>query len=284
VMVIDDLSSGHPENINPAAEFHLTDILYMREWVMHFKPSAIIHLAAQPSLRKSIDDPVEDATVNILGTLAAIEAAKAVGAYVVMASTSAVYDSSGKPPHRETDRVAPNLPYGIAKAAAEAYLLNSGLSCAALRYGNFYGPRQRKVGENQLVPHCLGYLLRGEPFIINGDGFKTRDFVYVGDIARANVLAAEQRIPGVYNCGTGNETHVGMICNELARLTESLPVFQHGPEKPGEARHVRLDSSKAASWWKAETSITEGLRRTVAHELQQRDAIAGQAAGGINDG
>jgi UDP-glucose 4-epimerase len=146
---------------------------------------AICHQAAQPSLRRSIDDPAHDALVNIVGTINVIQAAKACGAHVVFASTSAVYDPAGGA-FTEDSPIRPNLPYGIAKATAEQYLQHSGISHTILRYGNVYGPRQIQVGENQLIPHCLAHILDGKPFVINGDGEQTRDFVYVEDIARAN--------------------------------------------------------------------------------------------------
>lgn len=269
VVVFDNLSSGRRENINHRAMTVLRDITegdVFAEFVRQFKPDAVCHQAAQPSLRRSLEDPCADADINIIGTLKVIQAAKAAGAYMVMASTSAVYDPDGKLPYLESDPVRPNLPYGIAKAAGEMYLTNSGLQAAVLRYGNVYGPRQIKVGENQLVPHCLGFLLRGEPFVINGDGFQTRDFVYVGDIARANVDAIEHGVTGTFNIATGQPCSVGLVCLELAVQcgTEyKNELFEHGPAKPGEPKHVRLDNHKAAYWWRPRVDLQEGLSLTV---------------------
>jgi UDP-glucose 4-epimerase len=202
VWVLDNFSSGHYANFDPpGAHVLLKDIV-------EFGPDdlspfdAICHQAAQPSLRRSIDDPAHDALVNIIGTINVIQAAKAYGAHVVFASTSAVYDPAGGA-FTEDSPIRPNLPYGIAKATAEQYLRHSGISHTILRYGNVYGPRQVQVGENQLIPHCLAHILDGKPFVINGDGEQTRDFVYVEDIARANVLATEGRVNGTFNCASG---------------------------------------------------------------------------------
>jgi UDP-glucose 4-epimerase len=269
VVVADDMSSGRIENI-PA----------VRRWACNIARDeffatvegggfdAICHQAAQPSLRRSLDDPAHDAAVNIVGTLNVIVAAKACGAHVVFASTSAVYDTANQewPPFREDDDTIPVTPYGLAKLTAERYLELSGISHTILRYGNVYGPRQVQVGENQLVPHCLAHLLDGAPFVIHGDGQQTRDFVYVGDIARANVLAIEGRVQGTFNVGTGNGTSVSEVCAILANLCDKPRAFRLGAAKAGEARHVALDSSRARDvlGWVAQAPLTAGLRETVA--------------------
>lgn len=272
VTVYDDLSSGQLESVPDAATFVAGDVSEpviigdgFRAHESGFCFDAICHQAAQPSLRRSLDDPAHDALVNIVGTINVIQVAKACGAHVVFASTSAVYDPAGGV-FTEESPIMPNLPYGIAKATAEQYLIHSGVSYTILRYGNVYGPRQVQVGENQLIPHCLAHLLDGQPFVINGDGEQTRDFVYVEDIARANVLAIEGRLQGIFNCGTGHGTPVNAICHSLADSCGLYRVFQHGPAKPGEAQHVALDSTRAAEvlGWQAQIGLAEGLRRTVA--------------------
>jgi UDP-glucose 4-epimerase len=278
VWVVDDLSSGQKINI-PAVRFWACDIAYSDGFLATVEticPDAICHQAAQPSLRRSIDNPPHDALVNIVGTINVIQAAKACGAHVVFASTSAVYDPAGGA-FTEDSPIGPNLPYGIAKATAEQYLRHSGVSYTILRYGNVYGPRQIQVGENQLIPHCLAYILDGKPFVINGDGEQTRDFVYVEDIARANVLALESRISGTFNCGVGLGRDVNTVCQFLARIAGRDVIFEYGPAKPGEARRVTLDSERAAAvlGWCAETTLVDGLRRTVAWWKEHNQPVGG---------
>jgi UDP-glucose 4-epimerase len=268
VWAADDLSSGQKINI-PAARLWACDITYGDGFLTTVEticPDVICHQAAQPSLRRSIDDPAHDALVNIVGTINVLQAAKACGAHVVFASTSAVYDPAGGA-FTEDSPIRPNLPYGIAKATAEQYLRHSGISHTILRYGNVYGPRQVQVGENQLIPHCLAHILDGQPFVINGDGEQTRDFVYVEDIARANVLVIEGRVQGVFNCGTGRGISVARVCGEIAALAGKHTVgFAHGPANPGEARYVTLDSRRAAGvlGWRAGTTLIDGLREAIA--------------------
>lgn len=232
--------------------------------IAKLRPDAICHQAAQPSLRASIEEPAHDAQTNIIGTINVIEAARKVGAHVVFASTSAVYDPAGGTV-TEDSPIRPNLPYGIAKASAEMYLRNSGVSHTILRYGNVYGPRQVAVGENQLIPHALAHIVDGAPFVINGDGEQSRDFVYVEDIARANVLALEGRVQGTFNCGTGVGRSVNRICELLKMATGWHGEWQHGPANRGEAYSVILDSTRADDvlHWEAEILLYDGLRATI---------------------
>lgn len=280
VWVMDDESSGHQANVPGNVRYCLGSILDLLIWDL---PAfdVICHQAAQPSLRRSLDDPAHDAMVNIIGTLNVIAAAKACGAHIVFASTSAVYinrpvfvsvskAANGVAMHypgtSEDFPKAPTTPYGLAKLTAERYLELSGVSYTILRYGNVYGPRQVQVGENQLIPHCLAHLLDGKPFVIHGDGQQTRDFVYVGDIARANVAAIEGRVQGTFNAGTGKGTSVSEVCAVLANLCDRPRAFRLGAAKAGEARHVALDSTRARDvlGWTAQTPLAAGLRETVA--------------------
>src|SRR3990167_646402 len=180
VSALDNFSTGKQENLPQAGVtiFHssVTDYPSVHSLINIIQPDVISHQAAQPSLRTSIDRPDFDALTNIIGTINIIKAAREVGAHVILASTSAVYDSDGNLPYLEDDDVSPTLPYGISKASAETYLIHSGLSHTVFRMGNVYGERQIEGGENQLVPHCLNHLLRDKPFAINGDGTRTRDF------------------------------------------------------------------------------------------------------------
>ena len=268
VAVIDDLSNGRKENINPKVAFYNQDIRRMdalRIIFGQFKPDVVSHQAAQPSLRLSVENPAADAEVNIIGTLNVMQAARQFDVkHFVFASTSAVYDPETAM-HNEEDERRPNLPYGIAKAAAEQYLIHSGGSYTVLRYGNVYGPRQRAVGENQLIPHALMGMLDGGQFAINGDGYQTREFVYVGDIARANRIALERQIIGLFNVGTGSSHSVNRVCNLLKDLIGWTGEFAHAPGKVGEARDSVLDSynAKRHLGWTAETALADGLKKTV---------------------
>jgi UDP-glucose 4-epimerase len=242
-----------------------------------FKPEAICHLAAQASLLRSVQEPIYDAKVNILGTLQVIDAAREVGARVVMATTSAVYDETARPPYREDSPdtpVKPNRPYGISKRSAEMYLSNSGLSYALLRYGNVYGPGQVPVGENQVVPRALRHIYLGDEFILNGSGEQTRDFIYVKDVAEANRIALTQPeafrrdlnfYTGTFNIATGVPTSINTVLANLCALTGRSVAWKHGPAKPNEPFHVWLATDKAGQHfgWRAWTRMEDGLRETV---------------------
>ena len=256
VWVCDDLSSGKMDNINPSARFEQCDIADPIQFLsfcgeLHF--DAICHQAAQSSLLRSVEEPDLDARVNILGTINVIQAARRAGARIVMASTSAVYaDFPQLQPYQEDGMLNPTRPYGIAKMAAEYYVRASGLRYTILRYGNVYGPRQVPVGENQLVPRALDYIYKGAPFVVNGDGEQTRDFVYVKDISEANVKAIESGVTGIFNAGSGKQHSVNEVLVILKELTHFAGEFRHGPGKPNEPRRVLLDSTRAhrgLGWW-----------------------------------
>lgn len=264
VVGVDNLSNGLPQNVPAKAKFVCLDVLSgdFRRLVESEKPDLIFHEAAQPSLRYSIECPDEDAEINIVGTIKVIEAARSVGAHLVFASTSAVYAPDAPVPFYEHDARHPNLPYGVAKYAAEMYIQNGSISYTILRYGNVYGPRQRPLGENQLIPHCIRYLKGLEPqFCINGDGEQRRDFVYVRDVARANVMVHSR---GTYNVSTGKGTSVNEVCRLLAVVAgKSGLAFPHGPAKVGEARDSILATQLIRhSGWEAKTTLEQGLTET----------------------
>ena len=269
VWVCDDLSSGRADNVNPAAQFERCDIADPVQFFslcgkLNF--DTICHQAAQPSLLRSVAEPDFDARVNILGTINIILAARKAGAHVVMASTSAVYsDLPTLQPYKENSPLDATRPYGIAKMAAEQYLRHSGLRYTILRYGNVYGPRQVAVGENQLVPRALDHIYQGAPFVVNGDGDQTRDFVYVKDIAEANIKAIENGVVGIFNAGLGKMYSVNEVLLTLTRFSRFAGDFPFGPGKPNEPRRVALDSTAARrelGWW-AGTSLFDGLKATV---------------------
>lgn len=269
VVIVDDLSNGQIANIPQGTKTYpglsILGVAFSQT-VETEQPRIIFHEAAQPSLRRSIDEPAFDAMVNVIGAINVIQAARKVGAHLVFASTSAVYAPDAQVPFWEGDPFNPNLPYGVAKLAAELYIKNSGISYTILRYGNVYGPRQQPIGENQLVPHCIRYLMGLEPdFAINGDGEQMRDFVYVKDIARANLCLGTVKQVGTYNAATGRGATVNEVCATLADIAGKDAKFQYPRRaaKKGEARHsILMTKAIKQIGWEAHTRLEDGLRAT----------------------
>ncbi|MFI5398201.1 MAG: NAD-dependent epimerase/dehydratase family protein [Candidatus Binatia bacterium] len=273
VSILDDLSSGRRENLNPKARFYQLDVqdaavgdVFRRE-----QPEVLCHHAAQMDVRRSVADPVFDARVNVLGFLNLIEQGRRHGLRrVLFASTGgAIYGEQDAFPAPETHKTEPLSPYGVAKLATERYLffysVTYGMSYAALRYANVYGPRQNPHGEAGVVAIFAEKLLRGEQPIINGDGTQTRDYVYVGDLVRANLAALQSDFCGAVNLGTGIETDVNAIFRLLVRLCGSSAAEQHGPAKAGEQRRSVIDNALAQRVlaWRPQVALEDGLRLTV---------------------
>ena len=218
-----------------------------------------------------------DAQENILGSLNLFEAAaRAKVEKIIFASTGgAMYGDQAPVPAREQDREMPECPYGIAKLAVEHYMhfyqREHGIIPIRLRYANVYGPRQNGLGEAGVVAIFIEKFLAGEQPVINGDGLQTRDFVYVGDVVAANLLALEYPQAGIFNIGTGKETDILTIYLQLQEIIGSNQGPVHGPAKPGEQRRSALDSSLARErlGWQPQVSLVEGLTRTV-HAFQNR--------------
>jgi len=249
---IDDYSTGDHRNVPDGVDFYCYDITefdVMNRIVPEIDPQVIVHLAAQPSLLESIDYPEFDAMVNIIGTvnLAKISSQLAIPRFV-FSSTSAVYSS---PDTREDSlELFPNNPYGISKLTAERYLRALLPDQAViLRYANIYGPRQVALGENQLVPRALDHIRRRKPFVINGDGLQTRDFLYVEDVAEANFLAATADLPEDFalNISFGSSYSVLDVVREIAKLTAYTGEIEHGPAIDGDRRIYGVGSSDAPS-------------------------------------
>ncbi len=275
VVVLDDLSSGAREVVNPRAHLYQGDICdpSVREIFEREHIDCLNHHAAQMNVRRSVADPVFDAHVNILGSLNLLQAAVATGVKkVVLASTGgAIYGEQLSFPADETHPTCPLSPYGVAKLAVEKYLFcyeaAYGLPHVILRYANVYGPRQNPHGEAGVVAIFIQRLLDGEPAVINGDGEQTRDFVYVDDVVRANMLAVTTDLHGIYNVGTGLETSVNTLYAHLATLISSSPPAQHAPAKLGEQRRSVLawGTLHARASWTPEVALEEGLRRTTSY-------------------
>jgi UDP-glucose 4-epimerase len=268
VTVVDDLSSGRRENVPEGARLVVVDIREGLEAVFgEARPEVCFHLAAQVDVRVSVERPAHDASVNVLGTIAVLEAARGHGAQVVFSSTGgAIYGECDGPAAEEAQR-RPLAPYGVSKLAGEEYLAaynrlyESGH--VSLRYGNVYGPRQDPHGEAGVVAIFLGRLAAGEAPRIFGDGRQTRDYVYAGDVAAAT-LAAAGRGGGVFNVGTGIETSVLKLYDGCRRVAGSSLEAEQAPARLGELQRSVLDVALAERelGWRAEVPLEEGLRRT----------------------
>jgi UDP-glucose 4-epimerase len=268
VTVVDDLSNGKRENVPEGTRLEVADIREGLDAVLEeARPETVCHLAAQVDVRVSVERPDHDASVNVLGTVAVLEAARAVGAQVIFSSTGGAIYGECDGPALETAERRPLAPYGVSKLAGEEYLAAYnrlyGTGHVSLRYGNVYGPRQDPHGEAGVVAIFLGALARGEAPRIFGDGTQTRDYVYAGDVARATVAAAGQD-GGVFNVGTGIETSVVSLyalCREVAGST--LEAIE-APARLGELQRSVLDVGLAERelGWRPEVTLVEGLRRT----------------------
>lgn len=275
VMVLDDLSSGKKENVPPGARFVLADIASDTavEAVRTFRPEVVNHHAARIDVRASVADPLLDAKTNILGSIRLLEACRENGVRKVVFASSggAGYGEQESFPAPETHPLRPVSPYGAAKMAVEFYLrfyrVQYGLDYTALRYANVYGPRQDPHGEAGVVAIFSQRLLRGQRAIINGDGEQTRDYVYVGDVVRANVAALSRGGGASVNIGTRIETSVNDLFRYLRDLSGSLQEEVHGPAMPGEQSRSCLENLLALETleWYPETSLEDGLARTLSY-------------------
>ncbi len=273
VAVVDDLSSGKRENVPEGVVFYERDIRDGCTGIFEeFDPEALCHQAAQMDVRRSVREPVFDADVNVIGTLGLLGDCVRYGVKkIVFASTGgAIYGEQQEFPALEDHPQYPVSPYGVSKLAGERYLhfyhVQYGLPYAALRYANVYGPRQDPHGEAGVVAIFSGNLAADKVSTINGTGEQTRDYVYVEDVARANVLALEGDIvSGAYNIGTGIETSVNELYESMRKISgKDLPP-EHGPAKSGEQSRSSVDPSKAARalGWRPETERAAGLEETL---------------------
>jgi UDP-glucose 4-epimerase len=266
VTVLDDLSSGRRENVDPAARFVEAGLADADHVFAEARPEICFHLAAQADVRISVERPDFDAEVNLLGTIRVLEAARSHGAQVIFSSTGgAMYGECDGPADESSPRL-PLAPYGASKLSAEEYvatynrLYDSGH--VALRYGNVYGPRQDPHGEAGVVAIFFGRIARGEPLRVFGDGRQTRDYVYVGDVVAATLAA--QGHAGVFNVGTGQETSVLELAEACQRVTGTTVDLQHEPARPGEIQRSVLDPKLAERelGFRAATPLAEGLAAT----------------------
>ena len=271
VVVLDDLSTGTRENLADGVALVEADVAQAgaieRTFADH-APDVIFHLAAQIDVRRSVADPAFDARINLGGTIAVLEAARRHGCTVVFSSTGgALYGDADVVPTPEDAPRRPMAPYGQSKAAAEDYCALygrlHGVAATVLRYANVYGPRQDPLGEGGVVAIFCECAVRGQPATVYGEGTQTRDFVYVGDVVAANLLAAERDAGaggGPFNIGCGEETSVLELAGALG-IDHEL-----APPRPGEIERSCLDPSLAARelGWTPKVGLTEGIERTLA--------------------
>ncbi len=272
VVIVDNLSTGRREFVHPEAEFLRMDIADagLGKLFTERRFDAVIHCAAQIDVRKSVEDPLADAGTNILGSLNLCEAAaRAEVRRLVFSSTGgAIYGDTDLRPTPEDAECRPISPYGITKLSVEHYLhyyrVVQGLDPFVLRYGNVYGPRQNPHGEAGVVAIFCRRMLDGLPLVINGDGKQTRDYVFVEDVARANLLALNCPVGDTVNIGTAVETDVNRIFHLLNEALEAGLDEPHGPPKAGEQQTSCLDVGKAhrVLGWEPAVDFEEGIART----------------------
>ena len=272
VFILDNLSTGFEKNINQRAKFIKSDItspsifkLFEEE-----KFDLVNHHAAQIDVRKSVSDPVFDASTNILGTINLLQASIKTGVKKFMfASTGgAIYGEQEYFPADENHPTNPVSPYGITKLTIEKYLFfyknEYGLNYTILRYANVYGPRQNPFGEAGVVAIFTNKLLKNENPVINGEGKQTRDYVFVEDVVKANVITLEDKSSEIYNVGTGFETNVNELFNKLNKIAGNKAEEKHGPAAKGEQLRSVISSAKLYNRfnWKPSIKMDEGLIKT----------------------
>jgi UDP-glucose 4-epimerase len=273
VIILDNLSTGRESNVNPRATLYRLDIgdpavadVFQRE-----KPEFVVHEAAQTVVSFSVGDPLGDARTNILGSLNLIvNCARYRVKKLVYASSCAAYGNPQYLPIDEQHPLVPQSPYGVSKHTVEHYLkvyrLLYGLDYVALRYANVYGPRQNTGAEGGVVAISANRLLSGEPPLIYGRGDKTRDYVFVGDVVRANLAALRSAKSGVYNVGTDIETSDEEIIHTIARHFRSGLTPQYVEDSAGSIQHMRLCCDRAGRelGWRHQVSLEQGIAATAA--------------------
>jgi UDP-glucose 4-epimerase len=284
VAVVDSLVGGRRQNVNPGARLYVEDIRNkdFTRIVAAERPELIFHEAAQMSVKKSTDDPLYDADVNVRGLLNMLEAAAAAGVRkVVFASSGATYGNPDHLPMDENHPLRPASPYGISKMVAEHYLryyaTDRGVQYTALRYGNVYGPRQDAHGEAGVVAIFTNQLLRGEVPTIHWDGEQVRDYVYVGDVAAANLAAATAGDGATYCVGTGVGTSVNQVFTAVCTALGVSVIPHRAARRAGDLRAAYFDTRRAAAdlGWQARVSLDDGIWRTVAaFRVEHQEVVA----------
>jgi UDP-glucose 4-epimerase len=273
VAIVDNLSTGKEENINPKVKFYNIDLLDIEtlEFAFRdFKPDIVNHHAAQIDVRKSLEDPASNADTNIIGSINLFELSINYGVKrIIFSSTGgALYGEPKDLPASEDTLIEPLSPYGVAKYCVENYLNYFkrlyGIERVILRYANVYGPRQDPLGEAGVVAIFTGKILKGETPIIYGDGNQTRDYIYVSDVVRANVLALEGK-EGIFNIGTGRETSVNGLIGIFSKVLGREINSEYASPRKGEVYQISLDGEMAKKELSFEPkySVEEGIRKTI---------------------
>jgi len=273
VDIIDNLSTGDMNNVNRNARFFKIDINdeKIEEIFKERRYDVVSHHAAQMNIRVSVEEPIFDVKINIIGTINILNCCvkNDVKYFIFASSGGAIYGEQEYYPADETHSTNPDSPYGISKLACEKFLQyfnkSFGLEYISLRYANVYGPRQNPYGEAGVVSIFADKMIKNERAVIFGDGKQTRDFVFVEDVVRANIIALERRIVGCYNISTGIETDINRIYREISNLTENKYKPQYDSPKKGELRRSVLSYTKAERelGWKPEINLISGLEKTV---------------------
>lgn len=283
VIVIDDLSSGKKEYVHPKAIFYEASILdkdKIRAIFQRVKPEILNHHAAQISVRHSVDDPLFDANVNIIGLINLLETGRLYNLKKVIFASSggAIYgDAQNLPTPEDYQPQNPLSPYGISKLTGEKYLYfywkNYQIPFTTLRYGNVYGPRQNPHGEAGVIAIFSSKIVNGEIPTINGDGTQTRDYIYVSDIVEANTKVLNDQKSEIYNVGTSVETDVNTLFKKLITISGSHISAIHGPPKKGEQMKSALDTTliQQKLGWKVQFDLVKGLENTYQYFLQHKN-------------
>lgn len=275
VFVLDNLSSGKKENINPKARFFnvdVTDAKKVAEVFDFVKPDVVNHHAAQIDVRKSVNDPKYDATVNIIGIINLLECSRKTGVrkFIFASSGGTIYGECGSTPPDENSKSSPMSPYGVSKLTSEFYLkyysATFGIKFTSLRYANVYGPRQDPHGEAGVVAIFSNRLLNDEEVFIYGDGKQMRDYVYVEDVVKANLLSLSLADDEVVNIGTSLTTSVLELYEAMIKILPSSskkPVFK--PPRTGELfkSYLSIEKAKRILNWSPTTSLSDGLAKTI---------------------
>jgi UDP-glucose 4-epimerase len=271
VVILDNLSTGDLNNINPKATTFIgsiTDESTLNQLFKYYHFDYVYHLAAQINLRKSITNPRNDAETNIVGSLSLIEKCNQykIKKLVFSSTGGAIYSPNQDIPFNENSLVDPSSPYGLSKLTVEKYLqMNKKLhrlDYVALRYSNVYGPRQNPHGEAGVIAIFMNKLLKDEDITIYGDGLQTRDFVHVSDVVKANILAIN--LSGTYNVSTNVETNVNDIANQLITQINPNAKVSYASKIEGEMARCRLDASKLCKEnWHPRYSFDIGLKNTI---------------------
>jgi len=271
--VIDNLSTGLKENLNPKAKFYQMDITDREAVKKVFQtemPEAVFHLAAQASVPHSVKEPAEDVRINVIGIINLLEAASNAKTkkFVFSSTGGALYGDDVPRPTVEEAKIAPISPYGIDKLFSETYMgyfaSLSAMKMVRLRYSNVYGPRQNPLGEAGVIAIFGAKMLKNEEYLLFGTGEQTRDYVFVGDVVRANLAALEREVTGAYNVATAKETSLNEIVKNLRQITATTAPEKKMPERKEQMYScLSIDKATRELGWSPQVALADGLKQTV---------------------